>query len=119
MQPPTRNILDNPDQNLRYMRELAGAVANINAQLPSLAAGIAAVPTQEHPGEYLSKNGQKVLADLNIDLSATAKTNTTASAPTVDDDSQRGYNYFSRWIDTTGPTLYTCIDPSPGAAVWV
>lgn len=119
MQAPTRKILDNPDQNLRYMQQLAGMVEKVSAQIPSLAAGIAAVPTQEHPEVYFSKNGQKVLADLNIDLAATAKTNVADSAPTVDDDSQRGYNYFSRWIDTSGPTLYTCIDPSPGAAVWV
>ena len=119
MQAPTRKILDNPDQNLRYMQELARRVETVTAQIPSLAAGIASVPVQEHPQEYLARNGQEALASLNIDLAATAKTNVADSAPTADDDAQRGYNYFSRWVDTTGPTLYTCIDPSPGVAVWV
>lgn len=119
MQSPTRTILDNPDQNLRYMRDLVEKVVRLEKTVPNVAAAIAAVPQPESPSAYLKKNGQEALAQLNIDLSATAKTNVSDGPPTADDDSEKGYNYFSRWIDTSGPTLYTCIDPSAGAAVWV
>lgn len=48
------------------------------------------------------------------------KTNLTATtAPTVNDDSSAGYRDLSRWYDTVTETLYICIDPSPGAAVWI
>ena len=44
--------------------------------------------------------------------------NVTNAAPTVTNDSSEGYGYFSEWIDTTGPTIYKCKDPSLGAANW-
>lgn len=41
-----------------------------------------------------------------------------AAAPTVDDDETEGVAVGNRWLDTTGPTLYMCVDASEGAAVW-
>lgn len=119
LNPPSRQVLDNPDQHLRYMRQVAEVVQQIASTVPQLAAGIASVPSPRDPGEWLAQNGQAALASLNIDLASTARTNVASGAPGTGDDSTQGYNYFSRWIDTSGPTLYTCIDPSPGAAVWV
>ncbi len=101
------------------MRQVVEVIQQVASAVPQLAAGIASVPTAQDPGEWLARNGQSALASLNVDLAATAKTNVAAGAPGASDDSTQGYNYFSRWIDTSGPTLYTCIDPSPGAAVWI
>lgn len=39
-----------------------------------------------------------------------------ASAPTVSDDSTKGYSTSSTWI--WGTRVYVCSDPAPGAAVW-
>lgn len=119
MQAPTRQILDNPDQHLRYMRQLAEHIQTLNTQLPKVAAAVASIPTPVDPAKYLHENGQAALTSLNVDLAAQARTNVSDVAPTATDDNTKGYNYFSRWINTTGPTLYHCIDPSPGAAVWV
>lgn len=47
------------------------------------------------------------------------RNNVTNSPPGVGDDSGDGYSYFSRWIDTSGPDVYECVDPTLGAAVWV
>lgn len=43
-----------------------------------------------------------------------------AAAPTVDDDETDGFDTDHAWIDTsTSPrSLYRCLDPSTGAAVW-
>lgn len=47
------------------------------------------------------------------------KTNLAASTdPGVGNDSSQGYGKYSPWINTTGPTLWICLDPSVGAAVW-
>lgn len=43
---------------------------------------------------------------------------THATAPTVNDDDAAGYAVGERWIDTTGPTEYVCLDATTGAAVW-
>lgn len=47
------------------------------------------------------------------------KNNSTSGAPGASDDNTVGYEQFSRWIDTNTSTVYTCIDASTGAAVWV
>lgn len=39
-------------------------------------------------------------------------------APGVNDDETAGYSFGSLWRDTTNDKMYTCIDPSTGAAVW-
>lgn len=42
-----------------------------------------------------------------------------AGAPSPSDDASKGFTLFSEWIDLTTKLLYTCVDPSTGAAVWV
>lgn len=44
---------------------------------------------------------------------------TATTAPTINDDAGDGYSELSRWYDTVTETLYICIDPSAGAAVWI
>jgi hypothetical protein len=53
--------------------------------------------------------------DQAIKLNAYAKT----AAPTVNDDSADGYTVGSRWIDTTNDRMYTAVDVTPGAAIWL
>ena len=44
---------------------------------------------------------------------------TDATAPpTVSDGLMVGFGLFSKWLDTTGNDVYTCVDPTPFAAVW-
>ena len=42
-----------------------------------------------------------------------------AVAPGATDDYSAGFRVGSIWYDTVGTTLYTCVDPTTGAAVWV
>ncbi len=59
-----------------------------------------------------------IAVDVNLWPAALAKSNTAIIAPTVNDDSGDGYNYFSTWIDTVLGDVYMCVDPALGAAVW-
>jgi hypothetical protein len=59
---------------------------------------------------YLSANG--TLDPVKCNLSAT-------TAPTVNDDAGDGYEVRSQWWDTAADTVYLCVDPSAGAAVWL
>lgn len=38
--------------------------------------------------------------------------------PTVNDDSDEGYEPGSRWINVSGDTAWECVDGTPGAAIW-
>lgn len=44
--------------------------------------------------------------------------NIGSGAPTVNDDSTRGYVIGSRWVDTTNGQVYVCVSATAGAAVW-
>lgn len=56
---------------------------------------------------------------LGIDDIATKKSNLSASvAPTVNEDSDDGYDVGSFWLDTTADDAYICLDATVGAAVW-
>lgn len=48
-----------------------------------------------------------------------AKFTTSATSPTVNNDSSEGYSIFSRWVDTVLDREFVCLDASTGAAVWV
>lgn len=50
---------------------------------------------------------------------ATARSNVTNAAPTVNDDQTEGFSQWSQWIDTTGPNVWMCLSASTGAAAWV
>lgn len=41
------------------------------------------------------------------------------AAPTINDDSADGFSIGSRWYDITHDEAYTCLDATPGAAVWL
>lgn len=43
---------------------------------------------------------------------------TATAAPTVNDDSDDGYDVGSRWVDVTNDNPYTLVDATPTAAVW-
>lgn len=48
-----------------------------------------------------------------------ALSHTAAVAPIGTDDSSAGYGVGSLWLNTATGVLYSCTDPSVGAAVWV
>lgn len=50
--------------------------------------------------------------------SAVLDNKTATSDPTVNDDSNAGYEVLSRWVNTTTNVIFGCADDSPGAAVW-
>lgn len=39
-------------------------------------------------------------------------------APTATDDSSKGYQTGSQWVNTSTKTAYTCVDATAGAAIW-
>lgn len=44
---------------------------------------------------------------------------TATTDPGIHDDLVAGYGYNSEWYNTSGvPTLWKCVDPSQGAAIW-
>ncbi len=45
---------------------------------------------------------------------------TSASAPSISDDADNGFDSYSVWVETTSnpDVVYICTDPTPGAAVW-
>lgn len=47
------------------------------------------------------------------------KYNVSAAAPTTSDDRNRGYALFSQWINTAAEDIYSCVDVTSAAAVWV
>lgn len=48
-----------------------------------------------------------------------ARMNISSTGPTVNDDENRGYSYFSFWIKTSGTAeIYACVDPVSAAASW-
>ena len=59
------------------------------------------------------------LQTLEQNRLSSPKSNTTASAPTVNDDMTLGYSVFSLWVDTAASDVYQLIDPTVGAANWV
>lgn len=119
MNEPTLQILQNPDQALRYFKALVATVRRLEEQNAALAAQIAVAPTPVQPGTWLRNNGQEALSSLSLDLSSQAQTTVADVPPTATDDETKGYKHFSRWIDSTTGILYNCVDPSAGAAVWV
>ena len=50
---------------------------------------------------------------------AVRRDNSAASAPGATNDVTEDYAVFSRWLDTTGPDIYECVDATEDAAVWV
>lgn len=125
MQTPTRNILDNPDQHLRFQRQVVERLTGLEAMIEGNQTGLSALletrerSTIQTVKQDLLANGQETLARLNINPNlATARSNIADSAPTATDDSSKGYGYHSQWILSTTNDLYICTNPAPGAAVW-
>lgn len=115
----TKNVLEDPSQHLRLMLALAERLIQLEGQSVALAGQVASVPPPTDISGYLRENGQEALTMLNLDPTATARTNAADSAPTASDDSTKGYSRFSRWINTSTNTLYTCVSAEPGNAVWI
>lgn len=126
LSPPSRQVLEDPAQHQRYMRELTQTVQTLADKVHAQGSVIVSRGGEPDPAQAqdqilsaLFSNGQQALVGLGVDISAQAKSNLSDSAPTANDDLTQGYNYFSQWIDTAGGKIYKCIDPSPGGAVWV
>jgi hypothetical protein len=58
------------------------------------------------------------LQHLTIDDFPTGSAFNKTTAPTVNDDTDLGYNVGCVWIDTTADKAYVCLDNTDGAAVW-
>lgn len=78
-------------------------------------AAAGAVMDSDFGGSYsadLTRTGAGTYAGLRNNLAATA-------SPSATDDSASSYAVGSRWIDTTADRAWTCVDATPGAAVWI
>lgn len=78
-------------------------------------AGVGAVMDSDFAGTYpadLTRTGAGTYAGLRNNLAA-------STSPSATDDSSSDYAVGSRWIDTTADRAWTCVDATPGAAVWI
>ncbi len=58
------------------------------------------------------------VSDVRSVLGLKLNNYTATTAPTVNDDSDDGYEVGSQWYDQTGDNMYHCLDATVGAAVW-
>jgi len=95
--------LDVPPSSVRTLNGISGAVVLKDS------AGAALTPSGQTIQLSKAAVGLGNVANLLDNLTAT-------SAPTVTDDSTKGYSKKSQWI--YAGKFYTCVDPTVGAAVW-
>jgi hypothetical protein len=68
--------------------------------------------------QYADNASGDITAERLRNFVQSARPHVAASAPTVTDDGGSGFDAGHAWIDTTGPSIYECLDASAGAAVW-
>jgi hypothetical protein len=68
--------------------------------------------------QYADNTSGQITAERLRNFVQSARPHVTTSAPTVNSDETAGFDRGHGWLDTTGPTLYECVDPAAGAAVW-
>lgn len=113
------NQVSEPQQLLRLIRGISEDIGHLERHAERTSAAFAAQPPPpQDPATWLEQNGHAALAKLNIDNAATAKNTYTDTAPTASDDLTKGYNYFSKWIDTSTSAAYLCTNPAEGGATW-
>jgi len=79
----------------------------------NVAAAGAVMDSDITPGEgFLRKTGSGAYTAHKSNLAAT-------TAPVVTDDTAAGYSVGSKWYDVTNDIVYTCVDATNGAAVWL
>lgn len=92
------------------------SIGDISTSIDTVFSGLAS-------GDYIQYDGtnwvNKTNAEIKTDLGLKLNNYIATSAPTVNDDSDDGYDVGSKWIDTTNDNVYHCVDASVGAAVWV
>src|SRR5262245_39650201 len=114
----TRTDVDNPERLLRLLREMAAEISGLRAESKPTA-------TTPQPPNVLSgvMNGPAAIVELGIDVIATKKTNLNATVnPTATDDSSKGYDRGSVWINTAaGPprTIFMLAHAEVTAADWI
>jgi hypothetical protein len=69
-------------------------------------------------GPYTASGGGALTIETGGRVLNVHKSNVSASAPTINDDSDDGYDIGSRWFNSTTDTLYVATDVTVGAAVW-
>jgi hypothetical protein len=69
-------------------------------------------------GPYTASGGGALTIETGGRVLNVHKSNVSASAPTVNDDSDDGYDIGSRWLNTTTGILYIATAVTVGAAVW-
>lgn len=96
----------------------ASAGAAVWREVSVVAAAVAAagaVMDSDFAGSYaadLTRTGAGAYVGLRNNLAA-------STSPSATDDSASDYAVGSRWIDTTADRAWTCVDATPGAAVWI
>lgn len=79
-----------------------------------------AIPDAGHVRVFPANDGILKMLDESgtLWILSSAKANTSASDPTVNDDNTQGYSVNSIWTNTTTDAVFICTDASTGAAVW-
>jgi hypothetical protein len=68
---------------------------------------------------YADNTSGAISAERLRDFVQSVRPHTASEAPGASDDETSGFDVGHAWLDTTGPTLYECVDASEGAAEWV
>lgn len=69
--------------------------------------------------QYADNTAGAITAEDLRDFVMSSRPFVTTTAPTASSDSTLGFDFGHAWLDTTGPTLFACIDATAAAAVWV
>jgi hypothetical protein len=69
--------------------------------------------------QYADNTSGQITAERLRNFVQSVRPHVTTSAPTVNSDETAGFDRGHAWLDTAGPTIYECVDPATGAAVWV
>jgi hypothetical protein len=69
--------------------------------------------------QYADNTSGQITAERLRNFVQSARPHVTTSAPTSTDDETAGFDRGHAWLDTTGPTVYECVDASASDAVWV
>lgn len=125
---PTKDEVKDPELLFRLLADMAAEVADLGAQVSKPAPPLPATEAKRMPNVL---NGVDTpggaIVKLGVDVSATAKSNLTATVdPTTDDDNSKGYALGSVWISqrpTAGPTttytVFMLANAQTTAARWV
>lgn len=126
---PTITTVKSSEQLLRELLALRTRIDNLENEVRNLRA--AHVDLHANVGKiavdsssnilHKADNADQALVRLGMDQSPQVRAKSLTqqtTAPTVNDDANKGFALLSQWINKTTGDIYSLVDPKVGAAVW-